>query len=783
MTRAAAWIAGSRLLAVVALVTLIVVPAVVPRAAAGEPGDRPFLQLHIDTITPDSVTTTSDPVVTVTGTVTNVGDRPVRDIMVRLEHAAAVTSSDALRTDLAGGVDQYQAVADFVTVAPELAQGQHVPFTLSYPVRSTDLPSLRIDQPGIYPALVNVNGTPDYGAPARLDDARFLLPVLGVPADPSQADETPSAVVPPDTSRPVRVTMLWPLADRPRLAAGVPGGSTPVRLVDDELATSLAPGGRLDTLLSAADFATSPPVDPGGQTRSALCLAVDPDLLVTVNAMTLGYVVNDDPVGGVNSPTHPGTGQEAAVNWLGRLRALAQRSCVTATVYAQADLAALARVGNPELSTIAVKGAGDIVDQILGVVSTRGATLVGDGPLTGGAVRMLSAQGPTVAIAAGDVTPRRYDANVVTAPFDPAVGAALAGAGTMPATPSYLDPALGVPLSHDSPIARREDAIAAVLWRALRPESEPRTEILVPPMAWNLPPEEAQTILTTLASSIRSGLAVPRPLATVVAETNVLPPSDAAPLPSDALGNPRARIDGGVTDGIANTTLRLGGLTAALTVDPRTGLTGPQYTAPLREDLLRAISQSVPPDARNGLAGQRVGVVDDTVGDLLRAVTIVNPGGSYTLATERSPLPLALRNDLPVPIRVRLDVDAPPGMTVDDMGEIELPPGFLPLRVPIEVHFTQRVAVDVSLQTAGGLPLGEPVRLSVHSNAYGKVLFFITLSAGAILVLLAGRRLWHRFRGQPDRADLDRPKRRDGEGKPDPLDVALAHAPDDERHR
>ncbi|GAB7067367.1 hypothetical protein H7J06_13710 [Mycobacterium hodleri] len=782
MTRAAAWIAGSRLLTVVALVTLIVVPAGVPRAAAGEPGDRPFLQLHIDTITPDSVTTTSDPVVTVTGTVTNVGDRPVRDIMVRLEHAAAVTSSDALRTDLTGGVDQYQAVADFVTVAPELAQGQHVPFTLSYPVRSAELPSLQIDQPGVYPALVNVNGTPDYGAPARLDDARFLLPVLGVPADPSQQDESPSAVVPPDTSRPVRVTMLWPLADRPRLAAGVPGGSTPVRLVDDELATSLAAGGRLDTLLSAADFATSPPVDPGGQTRSALCLAVDPDLLVTVNAMTLGYVVNDDPVGGVNSPTHPGTGQEAAMNWLGRLRALAQRSCVTPTVYAQADLDALARVGNPELSTIAVKGAGDIVDQILGVVSTRGATLVGDGPLTGAAVRMLSAQGPTVAIAAGDAAPRRYDANVVAAPVDAAVGAALAGAGTMPVTPSYLDPALGVPLAHDSPVARREDAIAAVLWRALRPQSEPRTEILVPPMAWNLPPEEAQSILTTLASSIRSGLAVPRSLATVVAETNVLPPSDAAPLPPDVLGNPRARIDSGVTDGIATTALRLGGLTAALTVDPRTGLTGPQYTAPLREDLLRALSQSVPPDSRNGLASQRVGVVDDTVGDLLRAVTIVNPGGSYTLATERSPLPLALRNDLPVPIRVRLEVDAPPGMTVDDMGEIELPPGFLPLRVPIEVHFTQRVAVDVSLQTADGLPLGEPVRLSVHSNAYGKVLFFITLSAGAILVLLAGRRLWHRFRGQPDRADLDRPKRRDGEGKPDPLDVALAHAPDED-HR
>jgi hypothetical protein len=43
-----------------------------------------------------------------------------------------------------------------------------------------------------------------------------------------------------------------------------------------------------------------------------------------------------------------------------------------------------------------------------------------------------------------------------------------------------------------------------------------------------------------------------------------------------------------------------------------------------------------------------------------------------------------------------------------------------------------------------------------------------------VLVLLAGRRLWHRFRGQPDRADLDRP---------DPLDVALAHTDEEPDER
>ena len=776
----------ARLLVALALMTLIAAPVALPHAAAGEPGAVPFLQVRIDRITPDVVTTTSEPVVTVSGTIVNVGDRPVRDVMVRLEHASAVTSSAGLRTNLTGNVDQYEAVADFITLAPELLRGQEVPFNLAYPLRSAELPSLHIDQPGVYPIMVNVNGTPDYGAPARLDDARFLLPVLGVPPEPAadSAVDTLTSVVPPDTSKPVRLTMLWPLADRPRLAAGAPGGTTPVRLIDDDLATSLAPGGRLDTLLSAIDFATSPPVDPGGEVRNAMCLAVDPDLLVTVNAMTGGYVVNDAPDAGPGTPTHPGAGKDAAVAWLNRLKGLVQRMCVAPTTYSQADLDALQRVGDKGLSAIATKSAADIVDQIVGVTSTRGATLVGDGPLTAPTVELLSVQGPTVAIAAAnsaaqdsatgepataDVRPVRYTTEVAATPFDPAVGAALGGAGTEPASPSYLDPSLDIPVKHDSQVARRQDAIGSLLWRGLHPDTEPRTQILSPPLAWNLAPDDAQAILTAVASTIHAGLAVARPLPAVIAEANAIPSQDLTSPPEDALGNPRGRFNDGVVSGIAATTARLWGLSGVLATDERTGLTGAQYTAPLREDMLRALSQTVPPDARNGLAQQRLTTVGHTVDDLFGAVTIVNPGGSYTLATEHSPLPLALRNDLPVPIRVRLQIAAPPGMTVTDMGEIVLPPGYLPLKVPIEVHFTQRVAVDVALHTADGLPLGEPVRLSVHSNAYGKVLFFITLTGGVVLALLVGRRLWHRFRGEPDPADLDRP---------DPIDVAIAYAKD-----
>jgi hypothetical protein len=753
---------------------LLTGPVVAPRAAADEPGATTFVRVRIDQVTPDVVTTTSPPVVTVSGMVTNIGDRPVRDVMVRLEHAAAVTTSAGLRTSLEGATDQYQAAAEFLTVAPELQRGQEVGFTLSAPLRSLTKTSLDIDRPGIFPVLVNVNGTPDYGAPARLDNARFLLPVIGVP--PDQADSLESAVA-PDTSKPVWITMLWPLADRPRLAPGQPGGTIGVRLIDDDLAASLATGGRLDVLLSAAEVATSHDVDPDGAVGRALCLAIDPDLLVTVNAMTGGYVVSnssDGPAQQPGTPTHPGTGQAAATGWLNRLRALAHRTCTAPLPYAQADLDALQRVNNPELSAIATNSAGDIVDQILDVRSTRGAVLLPDGPLTGGAVNLLSANSVTVAVAAADLVapdssstasgstvdtaPRRLSPEVAVAPFDPAVGAALAGAGKDPGVPTYLSPSLTVRLAHDSDTARRQDALGSMFWHALDRDAAPRTQLLVPPAVWNLQNDDAQVLMTALATTIRSGLAVARPLPAVIAEAQAV--DKARTEPADPLspdGSERGRFADDVTADIGGQAGRLWRLTSALSTDERTGLTGIQYTAPLREDMLRALSQSQPPDTRNGLAQQRLAVVGNTINDLYGAVTIVNPGGSYTLATEHSPLPLALHNGLAVPIKVRVQVDAPPGMTVTDVGQIELPPGYLPLRVPIEVNFTQRVAIDVTLRTPDGTRLGEPVRLSVHSNAYGKVLFGITLTAAAVLVLLAGRRLWHRFRGQPDRADLDRP--------------------------
>ena len=41
----------------------------------------------------------------------------------------------------------------------------------------------------------------------------------------------------------------------------------------------------------------------------------------------------------------------------------------------------------------------------------------------------------------------------------------------------------------------------------------------MPPMVWDLGPDDAQAILTAVATSIHAGLAVPRPLTAVIAES------------------------------------------------------------------------------------------------------------------------------------------------------------------------------------------------------------------------------------------------------------------------
>ena len=195
--------------------------------------------------------------------------------------------------------------------------------------------------------------------------------------------------------------------------------------------------------------------------------------------------------------------------------------------------------------------------------------------------------------------------------------------------------------------------------------------------------------------------------------------------------------------------------------DPAVLLTPRGFTAPLREDLLRSMTLA---DRRNvdsasvnraeRAATIRADNVTEAVDGMYRAVSVVSPGGVYTLASGQSPLLLVARNELPIAINVDLRVEAPPEMQISDIGPKQLPPrGSRQLTVPAEMNDSRKLEVNFSLTTTDGRQLGTPTSVTVRSNAYGRPLAAVTATAGGLLLFLAGRRLWHRFKGQPDPAD------------------------------
>ncbi|WP_054815218.1 DUF6049 family protein [Nocardia arizonensis] len=792
-------------------------------SGSSNPSTPKFLKLSLDSVNPSAVTTTSDAQLTVAGTVTNIGDRVVDDVSIRIQRAAAVTDPADLRYALRLDQVNYDLTGPFEDVAERLTPGQRKQFSLTIPLRpdGTGAPSLDISGPGVYPLLLNVNGEPAYGTQARLDDARFLLPVLGLPPATRGGDAVRAAV---DT--PVATTMIWPLADRPRLIAGVPGSvNGKAELTDDDLAAALSKGGRLDQLLGALETALTP---TGGAKEkglaSALCIAVDPDLLLTAQAMTNGYRVLASP-SDPGGPTRAGSGANAAQAWLDRLRAVAGSLCTVALPFAQVDIPALAAVNDPTISARALTAPADIVDSILSTRSVRGVSLPDAGSIDASAGTLLRAQGfhtavlvDSAAVPAGaphdsdstqvssgtgfgmssapsatetpappmiripDITApqARTDPTApqagpapestpqngasTTSATDPALhvatfdlwsATALAAVGSNPPTPSFTPSRVRYEVTNDSRTARLQDALGAISWTALDSGSaRPRAQLLMPPQQWGANRDEAGALLRQIDLMMRGNLATPRPFTDLLNEQ-----PDGEPYELNYLSRTAEdAVSGRFVLPVRDQGTRIGELGHALVEVPESEPTPRQYLSPFHDDLIRVLSLS---DRRSGNSAQpdtaaqrRLDQTTATLDRLFNSVTVLPPGGVYTLASEQSPLLLVARNDLPVAIRVRFLIGAPAETKITDIGEQLLPPnGIRSFQIPTEVSDSRNLVIPISMTTPEGVALGNSTVVSVRSNAYGQALAIITACAALLLVVLAGRRLWRRFRGKPDPAD------------------------------
>jgi uncharacterized protein DUF6049 len=149
---------------------------------------------------------------------------------------------------------------------------------------------------------------------------------------------------------------------------------------------------------------------------------------------------------------------------------------------------------------------------------------------------------------------------------------------------------------------------------------------------------------------------------------------------------------------------------------------------------------------RPAAANSAVAQVDDHLTALRDLVVVKNPR-PISLASGDSPIPVTIYNGLPVTIVVRISLSSQPGLRPDPVQDVRIPPlSSAPRYIPAEVSRSGRLTVDARLSTPGGTPLGDTVRLELNSTSYGIISVAVTGTAGAVLVVLVGIRIFRRIR-------------------------------------
>lgn len=697
------------LAALIAVLTVATVPVLLPARAQAQ--DTGGTELEVTKVTPSVVQGDAPPEVTVTGRLTNTSDTAINDVEARIQRGDPTTTEPETEHAMRDGVGSVTE-PQFNPVVDRIEPGEQVPVEFTAPLGPD---GLQIDQPGTYPLLVNVNGSADSGGRARVAEEQFLLPVLAPPGGEPER--------PPE---PTPVSMAVPIVDFPRLERQTLPGSQAV-LVDDELSSSLAPGGRLYELVqSIADRAP-----PGSPLGSSLCFAVDPDLLVTVEAMQSGYQVRQP-----DGSTEAGIGASAAELWLSKLRDATEGRCVTSLPYGDADIVALGHAGLPDL----INGAMDGTELVREILRTEPREMLWpidgalDEPAAGELDRVRTAllEPSALSTPPGSLSPVQVSGHDLTGvPVDPLLRSA-------------LDPNRGTPdeVTELSPqgngMLTAQNALGALAFRATEGALPGSPSVLVPPRRWNMGGDDIRALLDGMQQLTDAGYVQPTSLPDPPPEG--LPQADLAYPPESA----DREIPRSVLRELAGQNYKVGDLYRSAETDPSNDIDRGRITTPLRNGLLRGASSAWRGDP--GAASRSVGVATRAVNNVLNKVRLDGYHGKITLAQANSPVPVTVVNDLPVTVKVVLHIPRVPGVEIENFdGTLTIPAnGKRQLHVNTTAHRAGKFNIDFAVATQSGTRLGDPLRLQVTSNAAGPLIPVLTGVAGGLLVLLSGYRIFRR---------------------------------------
>jgi hypothetical protein len=517
----------------------------------------------------------------------------------------------------------------------------------------------------------------------------------------------------------VGVSWVWPLIDRPHRLAG------DTVFTDDDLAASVAAGGRLSRALAVVE-------DVGDDVP--LTLLLDPELLDELEVMETGKYTVQSGIGAAVA----GRGAAAASAWLAQLNTVLRNDndvTVQLTPYADPDFESLTQRKLTWATKLPEPMATRIEEALAGRAPQTDLAWPASARVSPKTLGQLRKTGVTGVLLGSSAVRPKVDPSGVLA----SVAHIRTAAGSM---------AVGLtshPISQDAGAAMNASSgsvlpelIAEIAVRAAEKPRVPHVVVLRPPREVDPSPDDAAAAIRATSSSL-----ITEPISVQAA----LYGDDTTPMsgrmtrlaPNRGALPPRAtKIARAVVADLPAVASLLHGSAPAKPV---------LAALPLAVQRLESSAWRQDPDLGKMLAEQ----LSTQVHTVLTGVHIVVPKHSYTLASGNSPLPITVQNDLPYTVRVRVQVSTVNGLTgytqLDDGKTYTIDPNSkAALRIASRVERPGRLQVQAQLLTPDGVALGSALGLTLHSTALGTIGIVITVVAGAVLAFALLVRLSRRVR-------------------------------------
>jgi Family of unknown function (DUF6049) len=727
-------------------------PAAAASAAAGaSPGP---VSVAITSVTPD-VATPGKPV-TVTGTVSNATARAVSGLSVQIRSSgSALTSRGDLTNYAAGNLPVDSPVAGAVAQLPgSLSSGSTEKWSVSLSARELGMTAF-----GVYPLAAEVDG-----AGVALDADRSFLPFW--PARSTLAG-------------PLQIAWVWPVMNSPQQAAC---GA----LLNNHLAASLAPGGRLAGLLAAG----STPAASGAD----LTWAIDPGLLASAEAITKPYRAGGSETC-AGTTTQPAS--TSARNWLAGLTAVTARQDFFVTPYDDVDVAALTHQGMDSDLTHAFnegrsaarailgsaqRPATAATDQEQGHVSLPtgigGMAWPADGIADYGVLGNLAVNGVGTVILDSSLMPPvtqvSYTPSAVTQTPD-GVGSVLHVAladhtltqivGSAP-TPATAGSATAQAATAGASFATEQRFLAETAMIAAEAPALRRSVVVAPPREWDPAPGVASALLSETVSA---------PWLSPVSLTDLVKAdSTAGQVPRQ---QPPQQL-------VSSSELSASLLGQVQQLDERLRLHGSILDPPNPAYLAKAVAAVESSAWRGprgaGQASRLLARVSAYLAAREQLVTIID-ASRVTLGGQSGSIPVSIRNRLTQAVTIRLEVQAPSnsGITILPYNKtVTIAAGSLrTVAVHVQAAAAGTTTLRLSLLTTGNAPLPYGAStLTVDATHFGTLALVIIGIAVGVFVLTAAGRAFRRGGGRGGAAadghgggpadDADGPDPATGPGEP-----------------